>query len=224
MNFSLQTSMSSEFFTPDAISSFNNFSKALIGCFERHTPGTMEWMLKDIERDIIKKYREYPLTQNNVCYYFFNLLKQHIGNLFVKVNQETIFENPETTFNGYFISILTNSCGATYNQCEIIARCVRKLATTRQRRQPIPEELFGVVEKSIPLVGTGKSPLNELELSALLDYLKTKKRFYVDILLGSLYEMNRHSLFFTNPFLTEQQFKEVCNSPWMYLLTYYSYC
>jgi len=125
--------------------------------------------------------------------------------------------------NEYPINLLMVICKTEYNKAYLIGESVKRFIAVREiLNNWIPVELYDVIESNMPLIGHEKSPLTELELYALYRYLGSRKNIYVNILLNSLFELEKCNKFITAPIMNEEMICTVCKSSWFFLFLFAS--
>jgi len=214
--------MESKFFSEEGRECFNRLMKHFNKIFFRYMVESVQqgdYLGLDLEfeqklaRVTFEKLDKNFLEKEDVISCLFALLKEYLTMIFLEIESERAIEYPLTSlFDGYYIN---------QDQADTVARCVKTFSGIRVHGDVIPTELFSVIENPIPLVGTDKSPLEKQELCALQRYLGSKRNIYVHILLGSLYEMNRHGELFNKNINTEQDIMTICNSTWLFLLSFH---
>jgi|SRR3972149_2171479 len=125
--------------------------------------------------------------------------------------------------DGYTISILADVCNTSYVNAHVMGESVRRLIELRKTYPKwLPSELQLISQGSYPLIGHSNSPLTEIELKALHQYLGSRRDIYVHILLNGLFELSKHDDVVRSHSMTEQELLMVCKSGWLYLFLFAS--
>lgn len=129
-----------------------------------------------------------------------------------------VYDPVKGMIEGYPLSIIQEVCQCDALDARVIGEAVKKLVVVRKIFPKwFPYGFNNEIIEEVPLTGDDESPLNDLELQALLHYLGVKEKNYVRILLKVAYEMSRQRN--SSP---QEDIKEavltLINAKWMYLL------
>lgn len=120
--------------------------------------------------------------------------------------------------SNYPITLLSNICNSRNINTYILTESLKTFIKTQGNKR-LPDKLSLVSSSIIPLVGHVHSPLDESELNALFEYLGTKKKSYVHILLNILYELSEQEKYLYEYMLCEDDLLQIIKSSWFYILT-----
>lgn len=148
-----------------------------------------------------------------------NIVLNSLTKLIRECILEIYYEMPTMSdLNGYPIYVLSQVSGAPLEYCHMCAEIVKQYAIFVQTsNSKINTKLLNSTFGFVPLSGHHNSPLNGNEVTALLDYLGTKRKIYIELLLNTLYDMY-HSKIIKGDATSPDDFIIICNSPWMSLL------
>lgn len=132
----------------------------------------------------------------------------------------TMYYSHDSISNTYAKLILSRifDCDTTY--IDIIIQCIIFFVRIRSRpeyKNWLPPELFDVAENSY-YINHDACPINREELEVLYKVFKSRKYIYVKILLGTLYQLQRHIKIIESNNTQIDDLLEISNSSWMSLL------
>ena len=145
------------------------------------------------------------------------LLTQIFQDCFLAINENHV----NVMLDAYPTVLLGQVCQVSFCQALILGRSMKAFINFRSLTSSwLPKAFQNLLGGTIPLVGHKQSPLTNAELEALLRYLETRKRIYVELLLGCLFELGQYEKTMTPSSLTEDGIIQTCNSSWFYLLSF----
>lgn len=144
-----------------------------------------------------------------------------LSELFDRVFFLTGINQMQAMMEAYPIGLLCEICHVNFEQVLLLGEGMKYFIMFRTFAPAwLPRAFQDILCSNIPVAGDVKSPLTEIELQALFRYLGTRKRIYVEILLGCLFELGRHEKEMTFGSLKEDEIIRVYNSSWFYLLCF----
>lgn len=126
--------------------------------------------------------------------------------------------DPEAVKNSYPLMLVANMCKISHFYSRILGECVKHIIALRTTYPDfLPRELYNVIEGLTPLTGSPNSPLTCMELTALHNYLGSRKSIYVHIFLNSAFELEQQIKILQQDRLTEFEMITLCKSSWFFL-------
>lgn len=129
--------------------------------------------------------------------------------------------NITTMLDSYPLTLLCEICNVQFEHGLILGHNMKAFISSRNLIPNwLPKPFENLLGNTIPLTGHSKSPLTNCELEALFRYLGIRKRIYVELLLGCLFELGQYFNKMHLVSLSESDIINVCNSGWFYLLSF----
>ena len=110
----------------------------------------------------------------------------------------------------YPINLVRDVCQTSLEDTTVVCESMRLII---RERKLLPEDVLSMVTDNIPLTGHEKSPFSEDELDAVMHYLKTKRKIYVNVILFLLNEMREDKM--NTMFVSHVNNRRICNSKWL---------
>jgi hypothetical protein len=125
----------------------------------------------------------------------------------------------QALLDAYPITLLCQVCNVRFEQVLLLGEAMKHFIEFRNYAPSwLPPCFHELLDSHVPLTGHAESPITELELQALFRYLGTRKRIYVQFLLGSLSQLRYHEKGMTFDNLKEEDIMTIYNSSWLHLL------
>ena len=160
---------------------------------------------------------QYTVTIDEVIAAVSTILTQLFHEASCYIDESSI----KTMLDSYPLTLLSEICKVTFDHASILGHNMKIFINLRDSGYSrLPKPFENIIGSTIPLTGHPKSPLTEHELQALFLYLGIRKRIYVELLLGCLFDLGQYLDKLNSALLNEEDIITVCNSGWFYLLSF----
>ena len=158
---------------------------------------------------------QYIIDEYTVLHKIYNLLHEIVRQILYIVRP---VDSVKYMIEAYPLHIVTNICDSEYIDSYVIGECIRNIIKIKKVfPRWIPTGINEFLTEEVPLSGHEKSPLSELELQALLDYLGTNRKLFVRLWLQITFELTMHKRFNAEEDLS-LALQTLLNSKWLYVL------
>jgi hypothetical protein len=171
---------------------------------------------------------DFQIDTSNVLREVVSLIKLAITTAYTTLPEEGI-----SYTNGCPVYILSRVCNTSLETAHIIGECVKQFVNIRKvYTKLMPNELMLTTIGNCDLVNDSQSPLTRLELETLYQYLGSRRKIYVHMLLNCLFELSKQKYLVCLDYyhmkndivlpriMSEENIITICKSSWLYMYLY----